>query len=164
MIHDEKDPRWLLQDEVVESLQLLSNNNIPYDIVGVLPAHIETALKLAEKIPSLKMVFDHLNQPPIAEQSRYGKWCDLMKAAATHPNFYAKISGLGTTAKKQDRRCHTFTSTSYQENRETAQVRCIRCSRTSQNPRRRRWTHWQKRCASRLSFQLPRARRPAWQP
>src|ERR1700761_1885495 len=42
LIHDEADVRWLLQDTVLESLGLLAEHNIPYDLVGVVPAHIET--------------------------------------------------------------------------------------------------------------------------
>jgi len=98
LIHDEPDPRWLLQDTVLESLGLLAARDIPYDLVGVLPAHIETALKVAEKWPALRMVFDHCNQPPIGRVD--SQWEALMTAAATHPNFYAKLSGLGTAARK----------------------------------------------------------------
>ena len=103
LIHDEPDVKWLLQDEVIESLQILSDYHLPYDVVGILPAHIETALAVAEKIPSLKMVFDHLNQPPIpiaiGTKEKFGRWGELMKEASGHKNFYAKISGLGTTSK-----------------------------------------------------------------
>ena len=98
LIHDEKDPEWLLQPEVVESLRLLAANNIPYDIVGVLPEHIKTALKVAHKIPELRMVFDHLNAPPITTQKQFGHWGELISEAASHKNFYAKISGLGTAS------------------------------------------------------------------
>jgi L-fuconolactonase len=101
-VHDEKDPRWLLQPTVVESLSLVEGYNIPYDIVGIVPAHIKTALDLAHKIPGLRMVFDHMNQPPIAERKRFGEWGELMKEASKHKNFFVKISGLGTTTKKQD--------------------------------------------------------------
>ncbi|UYQ95560.1 amidohydrolase family protein [Chitinophaga horti] len=97
-IHDEPDAQWLLQPTVLESLQLLADHDIPYDLVGILPAHIETALKVAEQVPALRMVFDHLNQPPIATRERFGKWGELMKEASAHPNFYAKISGLGTAS------------------------------------------------------------------
>ncbi len=97
-IHDEKDPQWLLQPAVIESLKMLAVCNIPFDIVAVLPAHIETALKVAEYVPGLKMVFDHLSQPPIASKERFGKWGELMKEASTHKNFHAKISGLGTAS------------------------------------------------------------------
>jgi L-fuconolactonase len=102
LIHDERDPEWLLQPEVINSLQILADHNIPYDVVGVLPEHIETVLKVAAKVPELRMVFDHLNQPPIATKEKFGRWGELMKEAAQHKNFYAKISGLGLTAQKAD--------------------------------------------------------------
>jgi len=97
-IHDEPSSDWLLQSEVIESLQMLAAIKLPYEIVGIKPQHITTALKVANQIPDLTMVFDHLNQPPIKEKERFGKWGELMKEAAKHDRFYAKISGLGTTA------------------------------------------------------------------
>ena len=97
-IHDEQDAKWMLQPSVIESLQLLALHDIPYDVVAVLPAHIETALKVAEQVPGLRMVFDHLSQPPIATKEKFGLWGQLMKTAAQHKNFYAKISGLGTAS------------------------------------------------------------------
>ena len=99
LIHDEPNANWLLQDTVIGSLKILAKNNLPFDVVGILPAHIETVLKVADKIPDLKMVFDHLNQPPIATKEKFGRWGDLMKEAAANKNFYAKISGLATAAK-----------------------------------------------------------------
>lgn len=100
LIHDEADPKWLLQENVIESLKILASYNLPFDVVGVLPQHIETALAVSQKVPSLRMVFDHLNQPPISTGERFGRWGELMEEAAANPGFYAKISGLGTTAKK----------------------------------------------------------------
>lgn len=97
-VHDEKDPAWLLQPAVIESMQLLAACKIPFDLVGVLPAHIETAIKLAEKVPGLRMVFDHLNQPPMSGKAGLDSWTSLMKTAAQHPHFFAKISGLGTAS------------------------------------------------------------------
>ncbi len=97
-VHDEKDPRWLLQPAVIESLQVLAQYDLPYDMVGIQPVHIETAIEAARQVPGLRMVFDHLNQPPIAAKERFGQWGQWMKAAAQHPNVYAKISGLGTAA------------------------------------------------------------------
>jgi L-fuconolactonase len=99
LIHDEPNADWLLQDTVIESLKILATNNLPFDVVGVLPAHIETVLVVANKVPELKMIFDHLNQPPIATKEKFGAWGDLIKEAAANKNFYAKISGLGTTTK-----------------------------------------------------------------
>jgi L-fuconolactonase len=121
-VHDEPDAKWLLQPVVIESLRILAGHDIPYDIVGIKPEHIETVLRVAEKVPGLRMVFDHLNQPPIAKtlrpfdpstlrqaqgsglraQDKFGRWGELMKTAAAHRNFYAKISGLGTTSGNFD--------------------------------------------------------------
>ena len=99
-VHDEADDNWLLQPSVLESLQVLATQNIPYDLVGTKTAHIKAALKVAEKIPDLKMVFDHLNQPPFADKNNWSNWGDLITEAAKLPNFYAKVSGLGTAASK----------------------------------------------------------------
>lgn len=102
LIHDEPDARWLLQPAVIESLRILADHHLTYDIVGVKTAHIETALEVAAKVPELSMIFDHCNQPPIATQEQYGNWGVLMKEAAAHPGFQVKISGLGVTAQKGD--------------------------------------------------------------
>jgi len=102
LIHDEPDPKWLLQPEVIESLKMLAEKSIPYDVVGILPQHIETVLEVAQQIPGLKIVFDHLNQPPIQSKAQFGAWGELMENAAGHKNFYAKISGLGTASGNFD--------------------------------------------------------------
>ncbi len=100
LIHNEPDPRWLMQPEVLESLHLLAKFGLSYDLVGIVPEHIRTALDVAGKVPGLRMVFDHLNQPPIAKGERFGVWGEWMKAAAAQSNFYCKISGLGIPAGK----------------------------------------------------------------
>ncbi|MET0391764.1 MAG: amidohydrolase family protein [Chitinophagaceae bacterium] len=100
LIHDEPDPRWLMQPAVLESLSLLPHHGLTYDVVGVLPEHIETVLELAERIPGLRMVLDHLNQPPLAAGKNFGRWGELMKAAAQHDNLHVKLSGLGTASGK----------------------------------------------------------------
>ena len=97
LIHNEADTQWLLQDKVIESLKILAGYHIPYDIVGINTEHLEMAIQVAERLPELKMVFDHLNQPPIASKEKFGLWGELMQAASQHKNLYAKISGLGTT-------------------------------------------------------------------
>jgi L-fuconolactonase len=97
LIHNEADPQWLLQDTVIESLKILAKHQLTYDIVGINADHLQTTLSVVEKVPELKMVFDHLNQPPVASQEKFGLWGELMKEASKHENFYCKISGLGTT-------------------------------------------------------------------
>ena len=98
LIHNEADPGWLFQEPVLESLRLLARYDLPYDVVGIIPAHIRTVLEVMEKVPELRLVFDHLNQPPILSKERFGQWGELMQAAAGHPGCYVKISGLGTAS------------------------------------------------------------------
>lgn len=98
LIHNEPDPAWLLQSEVLESLQILAIHNIPYDVVGINDDHLETAIKISEKIPDLKIVLDHLNQPPIPQKKKFGRWGELMKTIAGNSHAYAKISGMGTAS------------------------------------------------------------------
>jgi len=100
LIHDEPDPQWLLQPSVIQSLSVLAAYDVPYDVVGVTPQHLIAALEVAHKVPELRLILDHMNQPPIASGDRFGEWGELMKTAASHRNLYVKISGLGTAAKK----------------------------------------------------------------
>jgi len=95
LIHDEPNAKWLLQDDVIKSLQILADYDLPYDVVGITTEHIETALTVANRVPELKMIFDHLNRPPDASKKEFDEWSGLMKEAAKHKNFYTKISGLG---------------------------------------------------------------------
>lgn len=99
-IHDEPDPQWLLQPVVTQSLSVLAAYDVPYDVVGINAQHLITAIEVAHKVPELRLMLDHMNQPPIASGVRFGEWGELMKTAASHKNFYVKISGLGTCAGK----------------------------------------------------------------
>lgn len=103
LIHNEPDPAWLLQPGVLESLRILASYGLPYELVGTVPAHIRTALTVAREVPDLRLVFDHLNQPPIVTRERFGAWGKLMQEAAKHPHLYIKISGLGTASLQGDR-------------------------------------------------------------
>ena len=66
LIHNEADPKWLLQAEVIEGLKLLAAAGLTFDVVATLPEHMECIPVVGEKVPNLKMVIDHLGQPPIA--------------------------------------------------------------------------------------------------
>jgi L-fuconolactonase len=101
LIHNEADPKWLLQDEVIEGLKLLAVAGLTFDVVATLPEHMACIPIISAKVPYLKMVIDHLGQPPIASSS-LGRWGDDLKAAAENPNVCAKISGMGTASGNWD--------------------------------------------------------------
>lgn len=95
LIHEEKHPDWVIQKQVVESLQLLADQGLTFDVVAVFPNHLKHVPTLVEKVPNLKMVIDHLAKPPQGEEDR-AVWKDQLAAAAQSENVYAKISGLNT--------------------------------------------------------------------
>jgi L-fucono-1,5-lactonase len=97
LIHNEPNPKWLLQEPVFESLRLLADNGLTFDVVATLPEHMECIPVLSNRVPNLKMVIDHLGQPPIASR-KMGRWGNDLEVAAENPNIYGKISGLGTAS------------------------------------------------------------------
>ena len=95
LIHEESNPDWVLQKQVIESLNLLAERALTFDVVAVFPNHLKHVPTLAEQAPNLKMVIDHLAKPPLAADQRL-IWREQLAAAAESPNVYAKISGLNT--------------------------------------------------------------------
>lgn len=97
LIHEEQDPEWLLWDLVIEGLRLFEERNLVFEVVAVFPNHLKLVPALAEKLPNLTLVIDHLAKPPIKD-GVMGDWADQLAAAAAYPNVYAKVSGLNTAA------------------------------------------------------------------
>jgi L-fuconolactonase len=97
LIHDEPDPDWIMHPTVLESLALLSEAGLSYDVIGTLPRHLEHAITIAERLPGLRLVIDHLGSPPIRE-SGWQPWARLMAQLGEHDNVFVKVSGLGTLA------------------------------------------------------------------
>ena len=97
LIHEEKDPDWVVQPVVIDGLKILADYGMSFDVVAVFPNHLKHVPTLAEKIPNLTLIIDHLAKPPIKDK-QMGVWADQMKAAAQYSNVYAKVSGLNTAA------------------------------------------------------------------
>ena len=97
LIHEEKDPDWVVQPVVIESLKVLAAHGMIFEVVAVFPNHLKHIPTLAAQVPNLTMVIDHLAKPPIAAK-QMAPWSDQLKAAAASPNVYAKVSGLNTAA------------------------------------------------------------------
>lgn len=97
LIHTEPDPDWLVRDSVLEGLGLLAEAGVPFDVVSLLPRHLEHVVTIAERHPSLQVVVDHLSKPRIAA-GELEPWAAGLRAAAELPNVHAKVSGLVTEA------------------------------------------------------------------
>jgi len=103
-IHGETNPDWVVQPAVIESLTILAAMGYTFDVVAVFPQHLKHIPTLSERIPTLKMMIDHLAKPPyLSHDARaMATWRDHLAAAAQNPNVYAKISGLNTAVGKAD--------------------------------------------------------------
>jgi L-fuconolactonase len=101
LIHEEKDPDWVVQPQVIEGLKILAGYGMSFDVVAVFPNHLKHVPTLAEQVPNLTLVIDHLAKPPIKDK-QMSAWADQLAAAAQYPNVYAKVSGLNTAAGKAD--------------------------------------------------------------
>ncbi len=101
LIHDEPDPDWLGRPEVRSSLGLLAARDLSFDVIGVLPRHLEHAVALADELPSLRLVLDHLGTPPVGTPSAE-PWASLLSELALRPNIFVKLSGLTTLGGGSD--------------------------------------------------------------
>lgn len=97
LIHTEENPDWVVQPNVIEGLKILADYGMSFDVVAVFPNHLKHVPTLAEKVPNLTLIIDHLAKPPI-KGKQMGAWADQFAAAAQYPNVYAKVSGLNTAA------------------------------------------------------------------
>jgi len=91
LISNEPDPRWLLQAQVVESLGLLAAAGLVFDAIPINAAQFESVLEVAERLPALKIVLNHLGRPPIPERG-WEPWATQIARAAQHRNMTIKLS------------------------------------------------------------------------
>jgi L-fuconolactonase len=96
-VHDETDDRWLLRADVVQGLHELERRDIPYDLL-LRPQHLKPAIELIDKLPSLKMVVDHIAKPLIAKR-QMDAWAEDIERISKTPNVYVKLSGMITEAE-----------------------------------------------------------------
>jgi L-fuconolactonase len=95
--HDEEDERWLLRLNVLEGLREVAHRGLPFDLL-LRPQHLPVACELAERIPSLRLVIDHIAKPRIAA-GEFEPWASQIAEAAQVPHMHVKISGMITEAE-----------------------------------------------------------------
>ncbi|WP_274362557.1 amidohydrolase family protein [Paenibacillus thermotolerans] len=99
MLQDLEDDAYILRPKVLESLRLLAEHQVRFDVL-VFPRHLPHIVTLLERVPGLKAVVDHLAKPSIAEGITE-PWGSLMRDIASYPNVYCKLSGMVTEALHQ---------------------------------------------------------------
>jgi L-fuconolactonase len=92
LVHSMRDPDWLLEPAVHESLRALAKRGVLFELPDSYPGFLRHVPALAEAAPGLTIVVDHLGKPPFGGE--LDAWAGELAAAAEHPRVVAKVSGL----------------------------------------------------------------------
>ncbi|AFC31319.1 amidohydrolase 2 [Paenibacillus mucilaginosus 3016] len=106
MIQEMEDASAVLEDGFVEGLTYYAQLGVPVDLL-VLPHQLDVLMELADRVPGLRGVIDHLGKPPIAS-GRLDPWREQLTRLAAHPNLYCKLSGMVTEADHKQWRTGDF--------------------------------------------------------
>jgi L-fuconolactonase len=94
--HDEADPAWNVRPDVLRGLKELARRGLRYDLL-VKPREWKYILQVAEAVPDLPLVIDHIAKPNIAA-GQFDDWAAAMQVAASIPRMHIKLSGMVTEA------------------------------------------------------------------
>lgn len=94
---DEPDDDFIVRPDVLRGLRVLEKHGMPFDLL-VYVRQLCHAAPLAQALPDLPMVVDHLGKPDVAGRA-VADWLPPFRAAARQPNVYCKLSGLVTEAE-----------------------------------------------------------------
>lgn len=95
-VEDDPDEAWLSRPTAIRGLKEVAARGLTYDLL-VRPQHLKYVPPLAEKVPGLRMVVDHIAKPPIAT-GEMEPWATDIAAVAAIPSIYCKVSGMVTEA------------------------------------------------------------------
>ena len=96
IVQAESDPEFMLRPAFLDGLEVLSQNNLTYDILIYAP-QLPMAVECVKKNPNLKFVIDHIAKPVIG-QIPDEFWTRQISLLGEIPNVYCKISGMVTEA------------------------------------------------------------------
>lgn len=87
-----RDPmEWLAAPAAVELFRDLAGQGLAWDVVPVTAEQVEAVLRLAEAVPDLRVVVDHLARPPL-DTGGWQPWADLLRRLAGLPGVALKVS------------------------------------------------------------------------
>jgi len=93
LVHDDPRGDFLELEEVRRSLGLLAERGLPFDVPDAWPRHLARLPDLAEAVPELVLVIDHLGKPPLGSAA-LEDWAAALRSVAARSNTVAKVSGL----------------------------------------------------------------------
>ena len=99
-VQDEPGRGYLAREDVRRGIRAVGAAGLAYDLL-VLTPQLDEAREVAQALPEVRFVLDHLAKPPIAA-GEWEPWAGGVAALAALPNVTAKLSGLVTEAVWDD--------------------------------------------------------------
>lgn len=96
----EPDENFIIRPDVIRGLKVLERHKVPFDLLFY-TQHLKHAVTLANQLPELPMVVDHLAKPRI-KAGEIKQWQRDLRNAAAFPNVFCKLSGMVTEADWQN--------------------------------------------------------------
>lgn len=93
LVHDDPRDGFLELPQVRASLAEVAARGLVFDVPDAWPRHLGAARRLAEVLPELTVVIDHLAKPPVGRDG-FDEWEREFSAVAALPNTVVKFSGL----------------------------------------------------------------------
>ncbi|MBX3051231.1 MAG: amidohydrolase family protein [Caldilineaceae bacterium] len=82
------------QGTFLDDMALLAARDLSLDVLVGDPSHFAGLFALAERVPDLRIVINHVGNMKIDGTALTPDWSERFRKAATHPNVYMKVSGL----------------------------------------------------------------------
>jgi L-fuconolactonase len=92
----DEDPAWWVQPGFVRGLQALADFGLSFDLCAS-HRQLASAAELARRCPEVSIVLDHIGNPDIAGGG-FEPWANDLRALASLPNVWCKVSGVATGA------------------------------------------------------------------
>lgn len=93
LVHDDPRSGVLALPPVRRTLTELARRGLPFDVPDAWPRDLADVIDLADALPDLSIVVDHLGKPPFAPDE-WDRWRATLAAVAARPGTTAKVSGL----------------------------------------------------------------------
>ncbi|MNP05652.1 Amidohydrolase [compost metagenome] len=101
MIQSISDPAWMLNPAFDRVFEALIAHDLSFDAL-VQPEHLAHLRTLSKRHPALRMAINHCGKPQVkcwrSGDADFSAWADNMRALASNPAVYCKLSALPTRA------------------------------------------------------------------
>lgn len=97
LIQGESDPAYCMRGDFVEGVQLLADLDLHFELCLKGDDQFKHAVELVAACPDVRFILDHVGKPFIKEVIM-DPWSEHLRAMASLPNAWCKVSGMVTEA------------------------------------------------------------------